>query len=74
MYNVVFRTSLKHSTFNAITWVPFGNVSSFNEQYNERARELHKIVEEDVSNERAAKLCSDAEVALVIVASKLREF
>ena len=73
MYNVVFRTSIKYSTFNAIVWVPFRDMKSFDEQYNEKMRGIYKVMERGVSNERAAELCSVADATLVIVVPKLRE-
>lgn len=73
MYNVVFRTSLRDSTFHAITWVPFRSKENFDEQYNEKMKEIYKVAEQDISKERAAELCSAAGATLIIVTSKLRE-
>jgi len=74
MYNVVFRTIAECSIAGAITWVPFKDKENFNKQYNEKMREWYEVIEQDVSKERAIKLCSNAEMALVVVTSKLREF
>ncbi|MFH1392980.1 MAG: hypothetical protein ABIG73_01165 [Patescibacteria group bacterium] len=73
MYNVVFRTNLRSSTFNAVTWVPFIDKKNFDEQYSEKMQKLHKVIEQNSSKERAVELCSTAGINLVIVAYKLRE-
>jgi len=74
MYNVVFRNIAEHSIVGAITWVLFKDKESFDKQYNEKTRKLYEVIEQDISKERAVKLCSVPVAALVVVAFKLREF
>jgi len=74
MYNVVFRTITERSITGAITWIPFRDIENFNKQYSEKMREWYEVIEQNVSKERAVKLCSIPVAALVVVAFKLREF
>ena len=74
MYNVVFRTITERSITGAITWIPFRDIENFNKQYSEKMREWYEVIEQNVSKERAVKLCSNVETTLVVVTSKLREF
>lgn len=73
MYRVVFRNTSGSVSTGTITWSSFTDKQAFKEWYNQKMQAWYEVMEEDVTEERAIKLCSTPEATHAVLVSGLRE-
>lgn len=72
MYNVVFKNTSGSVSDGVIIWTVFKDKKDYEKWNDEKMRQWYKVIEEDVSQERAIELCSTPQAKMAGTLAELR--